>query len=288
MKEGHSIDGVLPEEQRRAGTFTWPPPQENYVYGGLQGALAQAVILRRAGYDVFEWQNQALLRAFRWLHTQAQFPASGDDTWEPHLINYFYAYVPASFPAPIPASAGKNVGWTDWTHAGPPPAPSSGIEQSYTPVADAYVRSGADASRNFGSSSRLEVRDAGSESYDRRTFLRFDLRSHGTGASTAGLKIRISALPNGIPVPVCAYAVASDSWSESSLTWQNQPTLGAMLSCKSISATGWVTFDVASFVKFSLAGDRIVSLALVDTTIGNRTAQIDSRETSNDPLLTVR
>jgi hypothetical protein len=49
-----------------------------------------------------------------------------------------------------------------------------------------------------------------------------------------------------------------------------------------------VTFDVASFVKFSLAGDRIVSLALVDTTIGNRTAQIDSRETSNDPLLTVR
>jgi hypothetical protein len=98
-KEGHSIDGVLPEEQRRASAFTWPPPQENYVYGGLQGALVQAVILRRAGYDVFEWQNQALLRAFRWLHTQAQFPATGDDTWEPHIINYYYSHVLASFPA---------------------------------------------------------------------------------------------------------------------------------------------------------------------------------------------
>lgn len=119
-REGHSIDGVLPEEQRRsliaAGAFVWPPPQENYVYEALQGALVQAVILKRAGYDVFEWENRALLRAFRWLHAQAQFPAIGDDTWQPHLINYYYSHVAAAFPAPTPSSPGKNVGWTDWTH----------------------------------------------------------------------------------------------------------------------------------------------------------------------------
>lgn len=112
-KNGHPIDGVLPDDQRRGGGFTWPPPKENYVYEALQGALVQAVILKRAGYDPFNWENRALLRAFQWLHTQANFPAEGDDTWEPHIINFFYG---ASFPAPVPSSPGKNVGWTDWTH----------------------------------------------------------------------------------------------------------------------------------------------------------------------------
>lgn len=114
-KEGHSIDGVLPDDQRRAGGFTWPPPRENYVYEALQGALAQAVILYRAGYDVWNWEDQALLRAFKWLHEQAGYSAAGDDTWQPHLVNYYYG---SNFPAPVPSSPGKNVGWTDWTHSG--------------------------------------------------------------------------------------------------------------------------------------------------------------------------
>jgi hypothetical protein len=120
-RSGYSIDGVLPEEQRRSGGFTWPPPHENYVYEGLQGALAQAVILYRAGYkDVWTWSDSALLRAFEWLHDVAGFPAEGDDTWQPHIINHFYG---TSFPAPVPSRPGKNVGWTDWTH---PPGSSAG------------------------------------------------------------------------------------------------------------------------------------------------------------------
>ncbi len=113
-KGGHSVDGVLPDDQRRGGGFKWPAPKENYVYEALQGALAQAVILARAGYPVWNWQDRALLRAFQWLHNETNFPASGDDTWEPYIINYYYR---TNFPAPAVASAGKNVGWTDWTHA---------------------------------------------------------------------------------------------------------------------------------------------------------------------------
>jgi hypothetical protein len=110
-KDGHLIDGVLPDDQRRAGGFTWPPPKENYVWEGLQGALAQAMILDRAGYDVWNWEDQALLRAVTWLHDQANFPAEGDDTWEPHVINHFYG---SNFPAQTPSRPGKNLGWTDW------------------------------------------------------------------------------------------------------------------------------------------------------------------------------
>ena len=112
-KQGHSIDGVLPDDQRRGGSFAWPPPAENYAYEGLQGALAQAVILYRRGYDVWNWQDQALRRAFDWLHEQANFPAKGDDTWQPHIINHFYG---TNFPGPVPSRTGKNLGYADWTH----------------------------------------------------------------------------------------------------------------------------------------------------------------------------
>ena len=112
-KNGHSIDGVLPDDQRRSGGFKSPPPKENYVYEALQGVLAQAVILYRLGYDVWNWEDQAILRAFRWLHEEANFPAGGDDTWQPHIINYYYG---TNFPSPVPSNPGKNVGWTDWTH----------------------------------------------------------------------------------------------------------------------------------------------------------------------------
>ncbi len=111
--DGHSVDGVLPDDQRRGGPFTWPPVQENYVYEALQGALAQAVVLSRRGYDVWNWEDQALLRAFEWLHDEAGYPAPGDDRWQPHLVNWYYA---ECFPAQVPAQHGKNVGWTDWTY----------------------------------------------------------------------------------------------------------------------------------------------------------------------------
>jgi hypothetical protein len=122
--QGHPVDGVLPDDQRRGGGFSWPPPGENYVWEALQGALATAVILSQAGYpDVWSWQDQALLRAVRWLHEQARFPAEGDDSWLPHLVNHYYG---ASFPAPVPARPGKNLGWTDWTHGPGSPPPGSG------------------------------------------------------------------------------------------------------------------------------------------------------------------
>ena len=87
-----------------------------YVYEGLQGAVAQAVMLDRLGLPAWEWGDRALLRAFQWLHEQADYPAEGDDTWMPHVINRVYG---TDFPAPVPARPGKAMGFTDWTHALP-------------------------------------------------------------------------------------------------------------------------------------------------------------------------
>ena len=108
-----NLNGVLPDDQRRAGGYTWPPQKENYTSGALQGALVQAVLLRRAGYDVFNWQDKALYRAVRWLYVLAQYPADGDSSWLPHIANHYYG---TSYAAPVPSRPGKNAGYTDWSH----------------------------------------------------------------------------------------------------------------------------------------------------------------------------
>jgi hypothetical protein len=114
---GHMVDGVLAEDQRRGGSFAWPPPKEDYVWEALQGAVAQAWVLERAGYPAFSWHNQALLRAVTWLHQQANFPAQGDDTGIPWLINDVYG---TSFPTYSPARPGKNgLGFYQWILSSP-------------------------------------------------------------------------------------------------------------------------------------------------------------------------
>jgi hypothetical protein len=112
-KSGHSIDGVLPDDQRRAGGYTWPPPCENYVHEALQGALVAATELKRAGYDAWSWQGQALRRSYAWLYTVDSCPAAGDDGGFPFLVNAAYG---TTYAGARPAPVGKNVGWLDWTH----------------------------------------------------------------------------------------------------------------------------------------------------------------------------
>ena len=131
--QGYSVDGALPEEQQRNGAFTWPPPKVGTVYEALQGALVQAVILSRAGYDVWNWEDQALRRVFTWLHDSADYPAEWDDLWQPFIINSYYN---TSFPTPIVSIPGKNIARTCWTHSAgysappppPPPTPDPGTD----------------------------------------------------------------------------------------------------------------------------------------------------------------
>jgi hypothetical protein len=70
-----------------------------------------AYLLNRQGYDAWNWSNQAIKRAFIWETNVNQFPASGDDAWEPWLINKFYGLKLA---AKAGAGPGKGFGYADW------------------------------------------------------------------------------------------------------------------------------------------------------------------------------
>ena len=116
-KEGHSIDGALPDDMRRGGEFSWPPHYTQYPREALSGYVPLAELLYRQGYDVYSWEDQALLRATRFLfELEREFPE--EDWWEPSvpaywIINYRYG---TSFPVEG-SGLGRNIDWTDWTHA---------------------------------------------------------------------------------------------------------------------------------------------------------------------------
>jgi len=117
-KQGHSIDGALPDDMRRGGPFRWPPVYTQYPREALSGYVALAELLYRQGYDVYAWEDRALLRATRFLFELGRsFPH--EEWWEPGvpaywIINYRYSM---SFPVEVGSRIGRNVGWTDWTHA---------------------------------------------------------------------------------------------------------------------------------------------------------------------------
>lgn len=113
IKDGHLLDGSLPDEMRRGGSFQWPPNETYYPWEGLQGAVVQAEILSRAGYASWQRSDNALLRAVEFLYGIG-WAVQGDDEWQIWLINKAYG---KNFPAESPARWGKNMGWTDWTHS---------------------------------------------------------------------------------------------------------------------------------------------------------------------------
>lgn len=114
-KEGHSIDGAIPEDIRRGGPFQWPPLRTGYPWEALQGAVVQAELLQRAGYPAWSWENNALLRAVQFLYSIDWAPEA-DDRWIPCLINHAYH---TNLPVDLKATPGKNMGFTCWTHVTP-------------------------------------------------------------------------------------------------------------------------------------------------------------------------
>lgn len=111
---GHNLDGALPDDMRRGGSYTWPPGETGYAWEAMQGAVVQAVLLERAGFPALQEQNQAILRAAQFLsrldQEQGGWWAEGDDSWQPYLLNAVYN---VSFPTGEVGKQGKGMAW-EW------------------------------------------------------------------------------------------------------------------------------------------------------------------------------
>lgn len=78
--------------------------------------------------------------------------------------------------------------------------------------------------------------------------------------------------------------VSDDAWGESSITWNNRPSLGETLDTVAVYSTGWIEFDVTSYVVGRT--DDLVSLALFSQTDAGGAGFVfyNSRDHSNAAL----
>jgi hypothetical protein len=120
VKNGQSIDGALPDDMRRGCGLRVPPCPTLYPWEAMQGAVVQAELLSRQGYDAWNWGDQALRRAAAFLfglqrrYVNPEWGAPAGDAWIPWLLNARYG---THFPVSAPAAPGKGMGFTDWTSA---------------------------------------------------------------------------------------------------------------------------------------------------------------------------
>ena len=166
-----------------------------------------------------------------------------------------------------------------------------------TPVADAQVASGSPAT-NYGTNSNLYIQSSSTSSFgNERGLLKFDLSGipAGTTISSASLQLW-NWKSTGAALPVQVVGVATDTWTETGVNWNTQPTLGSVLDTQTLAAGNinlWYNWNVTSFVQTELNGDKTVSLAVKPVTEGSADATapsygFDSKEYgSNMPVLQV-
>ncbi|MPZ69634.1 MAG: DNRLRE domain-containing protein [Actinobacteria bacterium] len=118
---------------------------------------------------------------------------------------------------------------------------------------DARVRQSSGNS-NYGSESTMRVRSQ-SSSRNERTFIKFNLPSDPDGCQFAGAELRLFQVSGDSGRTIRVYR-SSASWSESSITWNNQPAAtGSPISTPSFgSSSVWMTWDVTSLVNTMMSG----------------------------------
>jgi hypothetical protein len=166
----------------------------------------------------------------------------------------------------------------------------SDITLRLEPVADTYVRDGADAANNFGTNPLLVVKQASASSpgYSRHTYLKFDL-SEVQASHIVSAKLYLNGrVIDGSSINMSAYGVDDDSWQESLLNWNTKPAMGTLQSTVLVdnAANEWRAFDVTPYTQSQFTGDQIVSIGLKAPTGAG--TNYDSREGGVKPYLEIK
>lgn len=148
--------------------------------------------------------------------------------------------------------------------------------QTFTPVADSYVSSSARGT-SYGAATTLRV-DA---SPTQRSYLRFNV-TLPPGSTITGATLRLFTTSARTGTGFRAYAVASTSWDERTITFDNAPPLGADLG----ASGGWSTTGYKG-VTLPAGSVREGLNSLAATTTSTTSKSFNSREGANRPQLVV-
>ncbi|MFI7063157.1 DNRLRE domain-containing protein [Kribbella sp. NPDC050124] len=157
-------------------------------------------------------------------------------------------------------------------------------------TADAFVRNGSFADTTYGNAAALEVRNNPNlgSGYDRVAYLEFDPSSIRGTVQSASLQL-YGGIDDGTATSTVngVYAVDGE-WTESTLTWNNRPALGAELDKLTLDGTAaWRTADLTGYVQGQLAAGAPIRIAIASTvnSYGPHTAFNSKEATGNRPYL---
>ena len=175
-----------------------------------------------------------------------------------------------------------NINWMRFTKVAAP-EPVGG---TLLPVADAYVRGNGEQD---GSGEALLIKQGGSSSYERVSYLQFDLSAYSSAQiSSATLRLYCTELQDNSTRATVAVHGSADNWTEQGITWQNKPALGNRLASSVVDRVGrYYAFNVSQYVAGQVAADKTVSLALVDEGAVNKVVFFGSRESGTPPQLVI-
>ena len=147
---------------------------------------------------------------------------------------------------------------------------------TFIPVADSYV-SADTPTTNYGTATTLRV--DGSPIV--RSYLRFTVQGLNGTVTKATLRIFANSTSSS---GVVAQSVSNNTWTESTLNYNNAPPLGTSLGTSSSFGAGvWITIDITPYI----TGNGTYNLALI--TPSSTAVSLASREAGvNAPQLIIQ
>ena len=160
-------------------------------------------------------------------------------------------------------------------------APTGGQTLTLTPIHDATTEEGL-PSNNTGAYPYVEVRQHG-YGWSKDGNLMFDLSGVGGVITDARIRLNITDITNAGSVAL--QPVADDTWSESTINYNNQPAASAVIASQNISSLGWVEIDVTALAESERADGKL-SVRLVGEAADTR-FRCSSKEGSTPPELII-
>jgi len=154
---------------------------------------------------------------------------------------------------------------------------------------DAQVALGYPTS-NYGTSNNLYLQSSSTDTYkDERAWMNFNLAGQlppGAAITSAKLRLFCYRADSTNNLAATLHGSDTDTWSETAITWNTQPTYGAALSSATLTKGEegvWIEWDATAFVQAQMGGDQSVSLLVKPAVEGASTTvkfSLDSREYS--------
>lgn len=156
------------------------------------------------------------------------------------------------------------------------------------PMADSHIQDGSSSGVNFGNNSIMIVKGTTVQGYTRKAYYKFSLANINS-VGTAKLRV-YGSNQDETNVSVLSYGVDDDSWSETTITWENapEPSTVALSNTSVNNEAKYYELDVTTYLKNQVSGDKMVTLVLANTSNQDKMLKFNSKEnTDNKPELII-